>query len=161
VLQRRLFDDEYRVFHDPLARTAPLTEHDYLASEHLTVVHEATRRTLDIDDWLLAQGLRRRVVASVPAFAGVAGFVRGGPWLVTAPGRLREGVLRGLADAPVPLAASRSGLPMLAMYMVWHVRHQQDPLHRWLRQTLVKVADSAQTGTFHGCASSSDRCVRR
>jgi DNA-binding transcriptional LysR family regulator len=76
----------------------------------------------------------------VPAFAGAAGFVRGGPWLVTAPGRLREGVLRGLADAPVPLPVATPPMPTLAMYMVWHLRHQQDPMHRWLRQTLVEVA---------------------
>lgn len=150
VLQRRLFDDAYRVFHDAEVRPAPLAEADYLAGEHVTVVHEAPRRTLDIDDWMLAQGLRRRVVASVPAFAGAAGFVRGGPWLVTAPGRLRDGVLRGLADAPVPLAAARPALPTLAMYMVWHLRHQQDPLHRWLRQTLVEVAESTQAGRFQG-----------
>lgn len=149
ILQRRLFDDQYRVFHDPECRAAPQTEADYLASDHVTVVHDAPRRTLDVDDWLLAQGLRRRVVASVPAFAGVAGFVRGGPWLVTAPGRLRDGVLRGLADAPVPVSAP---LPPLAMFMVWHLRHQQDPLHRWLRQTLVEVASTvgAQPGRPQG-----------
>ena len=150
ILQRRLFDDQYRVFHDPECCAAPQTEADYLASDHVTVVHDAPRRTLDVDDWLLAQGLRRRVVASVPAFAGVAGFVRGGPWLVTAPGRLRDGVLRGLADAPVPVSAAP--LPPLAMFMVWHLRHQQDPLHRWLRQTLVEVAStvSAQPGRPQG-----------
>jgi DNA-binding transcriptional LysR family regulator len=149
ILQRRLFEDGYRVFHDPQYRPAPQTEADYLASEHVTVMHDAPRRTLDVDDWLLAQGIRRRVVARVPAFAGVAGFVRGGPWLVTAPGRLRDGVLRGLGDAPVPVSVP---MPPLAMYMVWHLRHQQDPLHRWLRQTLVAVASdgSPQADQFQG-----------
>jgi DNA-binding transcriptional LysR family regulator len=125
------------------------------AATRLGVTQSAVSHLLDKlraivgDDWLLAQGLRRRVVASVPAFAGVAGFVRGGPWLVTAPGRLRDGVLRGLADAPVPVSAP---LPPLAMFMVWHLRHQQDPLHRWLRQTLVEVASTvgAQPGRPQG-----------
>ncbi|WP_442776228.1 LysR family transcriptional regulator, partial [Sphaerotilus montanus] len=62
ILQRRLFDDQYRVFHDPECRAAPQTEADYLASDHVTVVHDAPRCTLDVDDWLLAPGLRRRVV---------------------------------------------------------------------------------------------------
>lgn len=139
ILQRRLFDDTYRVFHDPQQRAAPLTADDYLRSEHITVVHDNARRALDLDEWLLAQGVRRRVVASVPAFAGAAGFVRGGPWLVTAPGRLRDGVLRGLADAPVPRLVA-APVPTLAMHMVWHLRHQHDPMHRWLRATLVEVA---------------------
>jgi DNA-binding transcriptional LysR family regulator len=139
IVQRRLFTDQYRVFHDPHSRPPPQTEADYLASEHVTVVHDTPRRTLDVDDWLLAQGVRRRVVANVPAFAGMAGLIRGGPWLATAPGRLRDGVLHGLADAPVPLSLP---MPTLAMYMVWHLRHQHDPLHRWLREALVAVAEA-------------------
>ena len=55
-------------------------------------------------------------------------------------GRIATGELdMMLADAPVPVSAP---LPPLAMFMVWHLRHQQDPLHRWLRQTLVEVAST-------------------
>lgn len=142
IVQRRLFDDDYRVFHDPQVRAAPQTEADYLASDHVTVVHEASHHALDVDNWLLAQGVQRRVVASAPTFAGVSSFIRGGPWLVTAPGRLREGVLRGLADAPVPLAGE---MPTLAMYMVWHLRYQHDAMHRWLRGGLMETGFSPES----------------
>ena len=27
----------------------------------------------------------------------------------------------------------------MPMYMVWHLRHQHDPVHRWLRQELEAV----------------------
>lgn len=133
LMQSRLFDDGYRVFHDPAVREAPRTRADYLAAEHVTVRHEAPRRGLDIDDWMAAHVGRRHFVATVPGFAGLAAMVAGGPWLVTAPGRLRTGVLRGLADAALPDGIDA---PRLTMCMVWHLRHQDDPMHRWLRAAL-------------------------
>lgn len=140
ILQRRLFDDEYRVFFDPQARQAPRDQADYLAAEHLTVAHDGRLRTLDIDDRIAGLGLQRRIVATVPVFAGLAALLAGSTRLATAPGRLRHGVLRGLADAPLPWLQP---VPLLAMYMVWHQRHQDDPMHRWLRELLVACAGAA------------------
>ncbi|WP_037486240.1 LysR family transcriptional regulator [Sphaerotilus natans] len=140
ILQRRLFDDEYRVFFDPQARQAPRDQADYLAAEHLTVAHDGRLRTLDIDDRIAGLGLQRRIVATVPVFAGLAALLAGSTRLATAPGRLRHGVLRGLADAPLPWLQPAPGL---TMYMVWHQRHQDDPMHRWLRELLVACAGAA------------------
>jgi len=138
IVQRRLFEDTYRVFFDPEQRPALreagcISPADYLSAEHVSVLYEP-RRSLAVDDWLEAQGLHRHIVATVPGFAGLASMLQGGPWLATAPGLLRSGVLRGLADVPVPTPT-----PTLAMYMVWHVRHQHDPVHRWLREVLLGV----------------------
>jgi DNA-binding transcriptional LysR family regulator len=47
-------------------------------------------------------------------------------------------VLRGLASADLPIET-----PPLPMYMVWHRRRQDDPLHRWLRDALEAVAREA------------------
>lgn len=142
ILQRRLFDDEYRVFFDPQVRQAPRDQADYLAAEHLTVEHDGRLRTLDIDDRIAGLGLQRRIVATVPVFAGLAALLAGSARLATAPGRLRHGVLRGLADAPLSWLHLTPGL---AMYMVWHQRHQDDPMHRWLRELLVGCAGAAAT----------------
>ena len=133
IVQKRLFEDSYRVFCDAECRPLPASEADYLAAEHVTVLYEP-RRALDIDDWLAAQGVRRRIVATVPGMAGLAALVRGGPWLATAPSLLAGGALRGLASGPVPRAT-----PAMPMYMVWHVRHQTDPVHRWWRAELEAV----------------------
>lgn len=134
IVQRRLCTDRYRVFFDSGHGKAPTSLKQYLAAEHVTVIYEP-RRTLVLDEWLLAQGIARRFVAAVPGFAGLAAFVRGGPWLATAPGLLRGGVMRGLADAAPPFQ-----VPAVTMYMVWHLRHQRDPAHRWLRDEVMAVA---------------------
>ena len=134
LVHKRLFADRYMVFYDPACRSAPDSEADFLAAGHVTVVYEPQRR-LDIDDQLAEAGHARRFVASVPSFAGVAAFVQGSRWLATMPALLRRHALRGLAMAPLPWPC-----PPMPMYLVWHVRHQADPLNRWLREQLEAVA---------------------
>lgn len=143
LVQKRLFEDRYRVYYDAAERAAPVTRDDYLAAEHVTVLYEP-RRTLDLDAWLAARGVARRFVATVPGMAGLGSLVRGGPWLATAPSLLAGGALRGLASAPVPVET-----PAMPMYMVWHQRHQADPVHRWWRAELEAVAAEALAGTEH------------
>lgn len=130
LVQKRLFEDRYAVFYDAGQRMAPVGLADYLAAEHVTVVYEP-RRTLDLDRWLAEQGMQRRFAATVPGFAGVPAFLHGSDWLATAPSRLGHGLLRGLAQAAPPLPC-----PTMPMYAIWHLRHQSDPLHQWLRRTL-------------------------
>lgn len=137
MVQKRLFEDAYRVFFDPACRTAPRTRAAYLAAEHITVVYEPVR-ALDLDQWMARQGLHRRFRVMVPGFAGLAPFIRGSTLLATVPGMLQSHLLSGLASAPVPLPC-----PRMPMYMVWHMRHHQDAAHRWLRGELEAVVAPA------------------
>ena len=133
ILQKRLFEDDYRVFYDATQRTAPLTLAEYLAGEHITVVYEP-QRALDLDQWLVARGVQRRFTVMVPGFAGLPAFMRGSQLLATAPGLLQAHLLRDFASTPMPMPC-----PKMPMYMIWHMRHQLDPAHRWLREQLEAV----------------------
>ncbi|HET9644927.1 MAG TPA: LysR substrate-binding domain-containing protein [Burkholderiaceae bacterium] len=133
IYQKRLFEDSYAVFCDAAERGRHRNADEYLAGEHATVVYEP-RRALDIDDWLRAQGVHRRVVVSVPGMGGLGPMVCGSRLLATAPSLLSQHALRGLAHAGVPLPT-----PAMPMYMVWHRRHQADPVQRWLREQLQAV----------------------
>lgn len=133
IMQKRLFQDQYRVFYDPKHGSAPQTEAEYLAAEHVTVVYEPRRR-LAIDDLLMEAGVKRHFVAEVPGFAGLPPFLRGSPFIATLPSLLRAHLLKGLAIAPVPIET-----PPMPMYMVWHLRLHADPVHRWVRQNLEMV----------------------
>ncbi len=143
ILQKRLFEDRYRVFFDPAQRPAPADAADYLCSEHITVLYEP-RRSLDLDLWLAERGVERRIIATVPGMAGLAAMLRGGPWLATAPSLLAAGALQGLASCEVPVTT-----PTMPMYLVWHQRHQTDPVMRWLRGLLEGVAGE-QIGRVKG-----------
>ena len=137
IMQKRLFEDSYVVFYDATQRAAPGTLEEYLAAEHVTVLYEP-RRQLDIDEVLADRGIRRRFVAQVPGFAGIGPFLRGGALIATLPSLLRAHMLGDLAIAPVPVEC-----PAMPMYMVWHLRHHTDPVHRWLRQQLEIVVAPA------------------
>ena len=137
ILQKRLFEDQYRVFFDPSMRSAPKTKADYLAAGHVTVVY-APHRALDLDQWLLAKGIQRRFRVLVPGFAGLPPFIRGSELLATVPGFLQSQLFRGLACAKVPVPC-----PRMPMYLIWHLRHRDNPAHRWLRsqiEALVPIA---------------------
>lgn len=133
VLQKRLFDDGYRVFYDASQRAAPRSLEEYLTAEHVTVVYEP-RRPLDIDQVLAARGLVRQFVAMVPSFSGIPAFVRGTSRLATLPGMLRNTSMHGFADCAPPFDS-----PKLPMYMIWHLRYRHDPVHCWLRAELEAV----------------------
>lgn len=136
IVQKRLFEDGYRVFFDPHVRQAPTTRAQYLAARHVTVVYEP-RRALDLDQWLEAKGIQRHFEVTVPGYAGVAPFVMGTDLVATAPGLLGRHMLRNLASAKVPVAC-----PRLPMYLVWHMRHQHSHAHSWLRKEIEDVAKS-------------------
>ena len=133
IVHTRLFVDTYRVFYDANVRKAPRNLKQYLQAEHVEVVH-ANRRRLDLDETLERQNVKRNFTVTVSSFGGVTGFIQGTSRLATLPGLLRQGLLRGLADAAVPLQT-----PSMPMYAIWHLRHQQDPAHIWLRQQLQAV----------------------
>ena len=135
IVQKRLFADRYRVFYDPEVREAPRTRQDYLAAEHVTVLY-APQRPLDLDQHLLSKGIERRFRVMVPGFAGLPAFIQGTDLLATVPSLLRQHLMRGLADAEVPVPC-----PTMPMYMIWHLRHQQDAAHRWLRAQIEAVAE--------------------
>ena len=137
LMQKRLFDDQYRVFHDPSQRKAPSSIDDFLAADHVTVMYEP-RRALDLDDLLASQGLHRRFVATVPGFGGIAALIRGSQRLATLPSLLCAGALRGLAMSEPPCPC-----PSLPMFMIWHVRHQHDAMHAWLRQQIEAAVQPA------------------
>jgi DNA-binding transcriptional LysR family regulator len=140
IVQKRLFEDRYRVFYDPAVRGAPRSKAEYLAASHATVVYEP-RRSLDLDQHLAERGLRRHFTLMVPEFGALPAFLRGTPLLATVPGLLARPSFEGLASCPPPLPC-----PSMPMYAIWHLRYQQDPAHRWLREQLAAVIAPALAG---------------
>jgi DNA-binding transcriptional LysR family regulator len=135
IKHKRLFTDSYRVFYDPQVRKPPRSLKAYESAEHITVVYQP-KRHLDIDTLLQQRGVNRQFAVTLSSFAGISAFISGTDRIATLPGLLREGLLRGLSDAAAPFDT-----PAMPMYAVWHVRHQQDPVHIWLREQLSHVVD--------------------
>ncbi len=134
LMQKRLFEDRYRLFYDAGVRAAPATVEAYLEALHATVVYEP-RRMLDIDTRLAERGFRRRFAVTVPGFSALPSFVAGTDLIVTAPGLLRLSAFRALASVPPPFAC-----PTMPMYMIWSRHRHDDPAHRWIRGEIEAAA---------------------
>lgn len=137
IVQKRLFEDQYRVFYDASVRAAPRDEAEFLAADHATVVYEP-RRSLDLDQHLAAKGLHRHFTVMVPTFSALPTFLRGTPLLATVPSLLGRQTFTGLASCAPPVTC-----PTMPMYAIWHARYQQDAAHRWLRAQLEAVVTPA------------------
>ncbi len=86
-----------------------------------------------LDDALETAGLRRHVAAVVPSIAVAALLIATSNYVGLAPRRLAEqyGEVLGLRWFPIP-----AELPEIDVSMLWHMRLDADPAHRWLRETL-------------------------
>ena len=144
IVQKRLFEDRFRVFYDATVRAAPRDLADFLAAEHASVLY-MPNRPLDLDEHWLRQGVQRRLRVLVPGFAGLPAFLHGSDLLATAPGLLRHRLMSGFASVEPPLPC-----PTLPMYLIWHQRHQHDAAHRWLREQLEAVVGQVMTPAAPG-----------
>jgi DNA-binding transcriptional LysR family regulator len=127
----RLYDSRYmcvmRKGH-PLAKQA-LTLDDYTQALHLLVSFSGRAKGY-VDQALAALGRSRRVVLTVNQFFTAGRVVARSDLLTVLPEGFVEATGYGheLVTRELPLA-----LGPVHVEMVWHLRHDADPAHRWLR----------------------------
>ncbi|MEW1864347.1 MULTISPECIES: LysR family transcriptional regulator [unclassified Streptomyces] len=119
---------------------APLTPADFAALPHITASRHGRARSV-IDDRLAELGLERRVLATVPTFGAACFLALDTHAFAIVPSGFAERAARALRLTvhEIPLR-----LPPVAFDMTWHVRHDADPAHRWLRQTLVELTGDGE-----------------
>ena len=134
---RLLFRDRYvcvaRKAH-PL-QTRRISIKQLCAFDHLLV--DPTGRSLwgPVDNVLAAVGQRRRVVAAVPSFHMLFELLETDDFLAFVPERL----LRGRRSR-IRVLETGLNIPALHVTATWHPRVSADARHKWLRETLVRVA---------------------
>jgi DNA-binding transcriptional LysR family regulator len=140
VRARALFADRYvgvvRADH-PLAGRA-VTAESYAEFGHVI----AWRQGLDlgqVDEALLAGGLRRDVVASVDGFAAAVALARGSDLIATIPEAHTAGLRQGMHVFPLPIRTEPFTISLL-----WHPRMDGDPAHRWLGEAIRESARQVQ-----------------
>ena len=137
---RHLFDERYLLIgrrdHPGLAGT--LTLERFLALEHVVVSLQGGNFFTPVDEALAASGQRRKVVLSASSFLFVPQVVRQSDLVAIVPSRLVQ-------DCPEGLQVLRCPLPVegFSVGMVWHERSQTHGGHRWIRERVASVADSA------------------
>jgi DNA-binding transcriptional LysR family regulator len=135
VRVRALFTDRFvgvvRVGH-PLAE-GEITAARYAGGRHISVSRRGLAKGL-IDEALLPLGLEREIFTSVGGFATALALARASDLIASVPER-HTGCLRdGLHTFALPVS-----MPPITVSMLWHPRLHADPVHRWLRETMVEI----------------------
>lgn len=138
--QQPLFADRFVCLmrKDHPAAKGKLTLEQYAALPHLLVAPRGDPRGF-VDRELAKRGHRRRVARVVPHFLVAPFLVPGSDHVLTISERLANTFV-GFLDLhvttpPLPLES-------YTLYQAWHRRHDADPAHRWLRETIVEVASA-------------------
>lgn len=134
----------------PLARKQVLTLDDYCSARHLRV-NFAGRPSGFVDDALERLGRQRQVAITVSQFAIAGSVVQRSDLLTVLPrsfvpaidgsGGAPDGQ-GGTADSSLAVRPLPFEMPGIEVDLLWHARHEHDAAQRWLRETIVR---SAQT----------------
>jgi len=126
----------------PLARKKTLTLDDFLAAHHMLVSFSGRAHGF-VDQALAAKGLQRRIVLTVNQFATAGAVVAQSDLLTVLPRRFlpATNAMSKLVVRPLPLAVEP-----VHVAMIWHLRRDTDPAHRWLRARLEEAAQAGEPG---------------
>ncbi|NRQ37874.1 LysR family transcriptional regulator [Nonomuraea sp. NN258] len=135
VLSRPLFTDRFigvvRAEH-PLAG-AKVTVAGYASARHVHVSRRGLTEGL-VDEAFAPTGRRREVVTVVDGFGAALALARGADLVATVPDRHTANLRHGMRSFPLPFRS-----PEVTVSLLWHVRLDADPAHRWLRERVTEV----------------------
>lgn len=118
-----------------VAPRLPLTVERFAALPHITASRRGRTHSV-VDDRLRELGLSRHVLATVPTFSAACFLALESAVLAIVPSAFADRAARvmPLTVHDIPLR-----LPPMELAMAWHLRHDTDPAHRWLRDTLAGI----------------------
>jgi DNA-binding transcriptional LysR family regulator len=121
----------------PLAAEGALTLDAFAAAHHLLVSFSGRPHGF-VDQALAALGRQRRIVLTVNQFATAGVVVEHSDLLTVLPRRFIPATAAAdrLVQRPLPLA-----LEPVHVAMIWHLRRDADPAHRWLRARLEEACE--------------------
>jgi len=109
----------------------------YMESPHVTVAPNSDTG-IQLDEIMDAMGMQRRIAVVVPHYLSVPGLIQGTDVVAHTRRRLLT-VFRNTADLAVFPPPVKIPVPQLRFLQVWHVRHDRDAAHRWLRDFVLNA----------------------
>ena len=138
---RQLYATEYVCV---MRRDHPLADREltldtFVNAHHLLVTFSGRAHGF-VDEALAVLGRQRRIVLTVNQFATAGSVVARSDLLTVLPRQFlpATGVEHRLIEKPIPLT-----LGAVNVEMMWHLRKDDDPAHRWLRDRVVAAAEGS------------------
>src|SRR5262249_14435833 len=86
-------------------------------------------------------GLEREIVTIVGGFSTALALARVSDLIASVPERHTGNLRAGMHDFPLPVA-----MPEITISMLWHLRLDADPAHRWLRACVREACAGQRAG---------------
>lgn len=144
MIQAKLFEGRVMCFFDGNERTAPQDIDSYMAADHIAVRFASGSSSAAVISAPDLPAIPPPAI-TVPNFAGIAPFVTGTKLLATNLEYLHQSAFRDLDMAPLPFEAEK-----VSVYMVWHQRSENDPAHKWLRESVKNTLRQSAMGGARG-----------
>lgn len=104
----------------------------YIGMKHCLVT--ISNFGLGVVDTLLAQkNLKRNIVVRVPHFLAVSHIIANSDLVATLPRRLGDLLSQ---QEKIVLIKPPLKIPRFPIYLYWHIRNQNNPIHTWLRKVI-------------------------
>ena len=135
LYRKKLFTENFVCLISAKEAKQKFTLNKYLKMKHCLIT--ITGDGLGVVDELLAeQDLKREISVYVPHFLAASHIVANSNLIVTLPRRL--GLLlsdnKKIKLVEVPLA-----IPDFPIYLYWHSRNNNNPMHQWVRKTITST----------------------
>jgi len=153
--QRKLYEEHLvclmRSDH-PAARSWDLSA--YLAADHLLIAPLGGAPSGYLDDWFRKQGRERRVRLISHTFGSAASLVKQTGLIATLPSRQAAIAAAETELVTRPLPGS---VPTFSVHMFWSERYDNDPMSKWLRDTLYTAIAQIRSRRSHSNKDTNDR----
>jgi len=121
-----------------------LTLRRFCALQHVVVYPLGGDADSLVSRVLTQRGLERRVAVRVPYFESALRIVAETDYIVTIPAALDPTACSSIGSrrrTALVCLKTPVAMPGFVLQAVWHRRHDDDPLQRWLRELLASVLD--------------------
>lgn len=111
----------------------------WLARPHVLVAMRSGSDN-EIDLALNREGLKRRIAIVLPHWGVASELIAGSDLILTVARRSLQALVK---DARISIFEPPLAIDPFAFQLVWHQRREGDPAHRWLRETIMRVANNS------------------
>ena len=93
-----------------------------------------------VDNVLAQKGLSREIAVRIPHFLAASYIVADSDLIVTVPRKV--GMLLA-HQKKVALLEAPLKIPSFPIYLYWHARNQNNPIHKWLRKLFLTTLEKS------------------
>ena len=112
-----------------------ITLEQYLSMKHCLVTISGFGMGV-VDEYLAQKGLKRNIVVRIPLFLAAGFIVAESDLIVTLPQRMGQ-LFSQLPQ--ITLIEPPIQLPHFPIYLYWHRRNQNNPIHQWIRKIIKSI----------------------